>query len=727
MPRSLIHRAILFAGAATPLLAAPAWAQEAQIEEVVVTATKRDVALSDVPISVSVVTGKVLEETGVSTLSEIDDYIPNLVISETPSIPIVVMRGIGSSTGSLAFEQNVSMFIDGVYAGRPKQFAAPYFDVDHIEVLRGPQGALVGKNTSAGAIVAVTARPTAAPMARFGLSREFVLQRTQVSGVVSGPLTDRVGARLSLMAEDQAEGQLTNRVTGAEDPRPQAFVGRLVFDYRGEGLDAVSKFEAQRRRIGGQPFQTVSASRGIRFDKTREAGSALGPEFDEIRAENGMVRLDKDLAGHTLTAVSGYSAYRAATGLDSDYYTPDLSYSRFNEDYEQWSQEIRLVSPEGQRFDYIVGLYGQRSDLFITRGTHQTFAINGSNRRYFDQETKIWSAFAEGVLKLTPTLRAKVGLRYTWEDKTASYRQITGAGALGGTAPTTIAFQDARSEELFDPSAVLQWDATPDAMLFLSLAKGSKGGGFQGDIAGARLASFQIKPERSRSLEAGGKFQLLDRRAYLNATAFLTQYENLQLTTIDPNGTGLNFTTRNAGEAESYGVEVETAWRITPTLSALASLAYLHAEFTDFAAGQCALGQPANGALPGTCSFNGVSLPYAPRWNGSASLNWRRPLRDFELRTSLGIRFSDAARYTSTNDPQAVQAAFAKADVRVAIAAPGDRWEMALSVRNLTDERTFSFVTPNPVGNAFGGTGPDGRVKVMDAPRTVEAQLNLRF
>ncbi|WP_374572187.1 TonB-dependent receptor [Phenylobacterium sp.] len=699
-----------------------------QVDEVVVTATKRDETLHDTPISVSVIEGQKLAASGASEFTELDDYVPNLQISDTPAIPIITMRGIGSSTGSLSFEQAVSMYLDGVYVGRPKQFTAPFFDVKQIEVLRGPQGALVGKNTSAGAIVVVTARPTRTFEATASAEEDFEYQRTAVTGVVSGPLGESVGVRLAGRYETQNKGYLHNTVTGTDDPRPKSLVLRASADYSRDTLDLFGKLEYSYRRIEGQPFQTISRANGIVLDRTRQAGSRIGPEEDDVNNYNAVVRFDRRFGDFTLTGVTGFSAYDSEIGLDSDYYTPDIFYSRFAENFQQVSQEIRLSSPSEDRFSYIVGAYYHVADEDLTQASVPVANQAGSTRRYFSQKTKVASVFAEGTLQVSDRLRTLLGLRYTQEDKDSTYRNITGAGALSGVGVTTIAFPDSMSEGLFDPSLVVQWNVTPAVMLYASVARGSKGGAFQGSIAGAKPSTFQVGPERSRSFEAGGKFNLLDGAAFLNVNAYWTDYTGLQLTTLDPTATTLSFVTRNAGAARSRGVEVDGSWRIAAPLTLNASMAYLDSAFTDFTDGQCALQQTPDGTKPNTCNYNGVSLPYAPKWSGYASLDWRRPAAgDVDLFGSVDLRFASSARYSSVNDPVAVQSATAKLDLRIGIGAHDARWEVAVVGRNLTDEQTFSFTSSNPIANSLGGTGPDGRIQVLDPPRTVALQASARF
>ena len=229
--RTVRRRALLIASVGSVALGAPAFAQQAapgaasSDNVIVVTAQKREQDIQDVPISMSVVGGEQLADMGIKDFNELDRYVPNLYVQTTPGNNAFYIRGIGSQPGNLAFEQTVGLFVDGIYGGHARQFQAPFLDVERIEVLRGPQGALVGKNTSAGAISVVSAKPTRDFRGQIDASYEFELGGGRLFGMVSGPVSDLVSVRLAGQYE-KSDGYVRNLIQGGNETKREAWFGR---------------------------------------------------------------------------------------------------------------------------------------------------------------------------------------------------------------------------------------------------------------------------------------------------------------------------------------------------------------------------------------------------------------------------------------------------------------------------------------------------------------------
>jgi iron complex outermembrane receptor protein len=228
--------------ASTAAMLAPAYAQQGQpagsdaVQEIIVTAQKRAQNLQDVPISMAVIGGDALTRNGVKDFTELKQYVPNFYAQPSPGNNAFFIRGIGSPPGNLAVEQTVGLFVDGIYGGHARQFQAPFLDIERIEVLRGPQGALVGKNTSAGAISGISARPTRDFMARIDGSAEFELGGGSLQGVLSGPLGEALAARIAVRYE-KSDGYTHNSQLGGNEPKRESFFARgtLLYD-AGQGL-----------------------------------------------------------------------------------------------------------------------------------------------------------------------------------------------------------------------------------------------------------------------------------------------------------------------------------------------------------------------------------------------------------------------------------------------------------------------------------------------------------
>lgn len=704
-------------------------AQSNGLQDIVVTATKRNDTVFSAPVSVTALSGEEIANLGTTSITDLDSRIPNLRVSEAIAFPTITMRGIGSGTGTSAFDQTVSVFSDGIYAARSRQFLAPYFDVDHIEVLRGPQGAIVGKNTSAGAIVVVSAKPTADLSGSIDTSYNFNLNQSTVTGIVSGPLGGGFGFRLSGQYDQLDRGYMRNTLTGERDPRWKSGVARAILSYENDGFDAFAKLEYSKRRLKGGFLQASAPGRaGYELDYVRDTGGA-GPEFDNLENVNAALNMTYDTGGLTLSSITGFSWYDSAVGLDPDGISLPLIYAVIAEDYRQYSQEFRFATPIGEPLELVAGIYTQYYRQNAYRQVLNNLNPNGGYYITFDQKDDAVSAFAELQWNISAEFRVRGGGRYTYEKKTADYAQLLGPNAFrrtGTPAPGTP-FSDRISEGLFDPSIVVQWEPSSSAMFFGSFSRGSKGGAFQGDVAAATLASYSVDPERATSFEGGAKVRFAGNRGRLAVTLFHTKYAALQLAEIDPNAVNtIIFRVRNAGEAVTKGVEVEGAFKPTDWLTFNASAAYLDAKYTDYTAGDCAPGQTPDGSAVGSCNYNGVSLPQAPKWNGNVTASVDYPITgEWRLIGNGNLQFSSKHRTNTTKDPRSIQDGYAKIDLTIGFT--NDRWRFAILAKNLTDKLTQSWTTLTPVAATAGGLGQDVRLYKVDQPRTIAVQIGYKF
>lgn len=704
-------------------------ARSGGLEEIVVTATKRNDTVFSAPVSVTAISGQELANLGTTSITQLDARIPNFKVSESITFPSITMRGIGSGTGTSSFDQTVSVFSDGIYAARSRQFLAPYFDVDHIEVLRGPQGAIVGKNTSAGAIVVVSAQPTRDLMASVDAAYNFTLHQSTVTGIVSGPIGGGFGFRVAGQYDQLDRGYLHNTLTGEQDPRWKSGIIRGIINYEGDEFTAFGKVEYSRRKLKGGFLQAAAPGQpGYELDYQRDTGGA-GPEYDDLENVNVALNMAYDAGGLTLSSITGFSAYNSSVGLDPDGIALPLIYAVIAENFQQYSQEFRVATPVGNPLELVAGVYGQHYRQNAYREVLNNLNPAGGYYVNFDQKDDAISAFAELQWNISPAFRIRGGGRYTYEKKTAYYTQLLGANAFShtGTPAPGAPFNDKLSEGLFDPSVVVQWEPSDSAMLFASFARGSKGGAFQGDVAAATLATYAVKPERASSFEGGAKLRFADNRGRIGITLFRTKYTALQLSEIDPNAVNtIIFRVRNAGEAVTRGVELEGAFQATDWLTFNVSAAYLDAKYTNYTAGDCAPGQVPNGSAPGSCNYNGVTLPQAPKWNGNVVASIDYPLAgDWSLISEGTLQFSSKFMTNSTNDPMSVQSGFAKVDLSLGVT--NGRLRVAVLAKNLTDKLTQSWSTLTPVAATAGGLGQDVRLFKVDQPRTVALQLGYKF
>lgn len=720
-------RACLIASAATLAIAGPALAQDgaspgasrasADDNVIIVTAQKREQDVQDVPISMSVVGGEQLSDLGIQDFNELDRFIPNFFVQTTPGNNAFYIRGIGSTPGNLAFEQTVGLFVDGIYGGHARQFQAPFLDVARIEILRGPQGALVGKNTSAGAISVVSARPTRDLTAAFEGSYEFEPGGVRLFGMVSGPVSDAVSVRVAAQYEDN-DGYIENLILGGDETERKSLFGRIsVLIDSGGPVNLLLKLEGGSVDLTGTAVERFLTPADP--DLKRSTGGFPGfveKDWDNTNTLNAAAIANVEIGDHTLTSISGFSSYDYAKRLDSDFGPAPAFASGFAEDFSQLSQELRVASPTDRPLEYIVGAYFHVNDYDLYGDTLMNLGpINGGSSRAFTQENVVWSGFGSATYHVTEEVRLIGSLRYTYDRKVASQTNVI-SGVVPPTWQTTP-LHGRRVEKQWDPSAVVQWDVTPDAMVYASYGQGSKAGGFIGAQATTTPSQFQIEPESAETFEIGAKLALFDRRLRFNVAAFRTDFTNLQVSSFDAVTT--SFITTNAGKARSQGIESDFTFRVADGISLTGSLAYLDAKFLDFPGAPCPYENP--GCVPADNNAAGRPLPRSPKWSGTLFGDVVLPVSDrLDFVANGGLTYRSFMYLEESYNPAAGQDAYAKFDLRAGVRSSDRRWEIAVLGKNITNQITASHAFNTPL--AAGVIS-----KFIQQPRTIAVQARLQY
>jgi len=475
-----LHRRPLAAGIALALAAcAQAQAQDTVLEEVIVTAQKRAQSLQDVPISVTAVSGDKLVEANITNLEALTTYVPNFSMNQSGISNNITIRGVSSGINP-GFEQSTGMYIDNIYYGRGQLARAPLFDLERVEVLRGPQPILFGKNSIAGAVSMVTAKPTREFEGSLTALYETEEERQDYRLVLSGPLTDTLSGRLGILYRD-VEGPYTNTLTGADEKQQEEAVvrGSLLWEPT-QNLSVLAKYERADFDDNGRNVEMtqsivredlVGTGQGVDYITALEAAVAGGNgplgfdppiefsgvdgELDRVRGGNGdfhdnqsdvfVLKADYELAMGTLTATTGWLEYDFQQLCDCDFTSATVFDAFGDEAFEQFSQELRLTSPGGDTVDYVAGLYYQTSELdfndsISVRDTSLLRVLSPafsdiSTRRTANQESDMWAVFAQATWNISDTFRLVLGGRYSEEDKEATKRQehFASAGASGGT------------------------------------------------------------------------------------------------------------------------------------------------------------------------------------------------------------------------------------------------------------------------------------------------------
>ncbi len=776
---NLFKNPLAIAVVAATGFAAPSTFAQYALEEVVVTAQKRVESLQDVPISVSAMGGDKLAEAGIENLQDLSAYVPNLKVLDGGIVPMMFIRGIGSGANQ-GFEQSVGTYSDGIYMGRSLQSRSSFMDLERVEVLRGPQSILFGKNSIAGAISLVSARPTDEFEGKASISYAPEFEETELNAYISGPITESLRARLAIR-DRQEDGYLENTTRNSDGPAVDEQAARLTFEWDAtDNLLATLKLETADIKRAGRISQIIDfggyADVFSDLKGEEELDFKRGANEDNkisFKSNNAVLKLDYALGEHTLTSTTGYSDF----DFQEYHYDGEFSEVRvvdmdMGEEYEQFSQEIRLTSPGGETVDYILGAFYQTSEqqysevarLYPSALGMAPSAFDSEVVRPFSQESDVWAVFAQGTWNVTDTLRLTAGLRYTEEKKEGTRDQALFSTdqpgvlqsdlifnhPLAGEAPvatflagafglTDHSLSGKRDEEVLTPSLNVQYDLSGDIMLYATYSTGYKSGGFdarginhwtlaeQGESLNVLKRggdNFQFDEEQAETFEVGAKMTLLDGSAELNIAAYQTNYTDMQVSVYDG---VFGFSVFNAGEAKVQGLELDGRWRATENLMFVSSLAYLDYEWTDYTEGSCP-GVGAKELSPsGNCDFTGRENMHAPEWTFNVSANYDYALTDsLQLRTTLDANFMDNHYVAGTLDRRHEQPATTTFNARIALAPFDDKWQVALTGKNLTDQRIMTYGSDVTLSKT-PATPEGGLHAEIKRPRTIAIEASYAF
>jgi iron complex outermembrane receptor protein len=732
------------AAAIAGLSTAPARAQDSAaaegggIQEITVTARRREERLQDVPIAVTSFSGARLESVGAEDLTYITQETPNVTLETsraTNTTLTAFIRGVGQQDPVAGFEQGVGIYLDDVYLNRPQGAIIDVYDVERIEVLRGPQGTLYGRNTVGGAVKYVTRRLDADdPTLR---ARVSLGQYSQMDGVLSGsmPVTDtfRVGGAVASFNRD---GFGENLTTGDENYDKKLLAARATLEWQ--------PTESLLVRLAGDYTDDDSSPRqGYRLLPTASTAqrTLLAGRFDTLAGST----ITMPIKENTVVAKGGqlyaeWSPSDAWTFKSITAYREDTSDSPIDFDStaarsfdapvvytnDQASQEFQVLFTQ-DRLAVVGGAY------YLDANAYNKFdVVFGSVTQLTvgDVDTETWALFGEATYDLSDQWSLTVGGRYT-DDKRSSriVRQtflgvnsplFGNAAAVSVTAPVLVngvqvvpEFNGSRTDSDFTPRVIVAWQPNADLNLYASYSEGFKGGGFdpRGNFANADVRAGFL-PETVDSYELGLKTSLLDGRATINTAVFFADYTDVQIpgSLVLP-GPPVSFvgTVTNAGAAEMKGIEVESAFQFTDNLSARVSLGYIDAAYTEF-------------LLNGVDVSAQRDVQNTPDWTGNASLTYSLPLLSGRAGVTGSASYRGATQQFEIPIPALDYPAYWLYDVSLNWTSGDERWQLGLHGRNLSDER---YIT---AGYNFPGAATDNSVLAFYGnPRTVTLTATYRF
>ena len=689
-----------------------------QLAEINVTARRRVEPLQEVPVAVSVLTGAQAAAHNLNDIQDISSEIPTVDFRNGASNKDqdIFIRGIGTITTSPGVEPSVSTVVDGVVYDRPGQATAELLDVDHIEVLRGPQGTLFGKNAAAGVINIVTTEPTAdfhgyTDGGWFSGGDEY-----RVKGGVSGGLAPDLTGLVSGVFSHYG-GNVDNLFSGSTANGYERYGGhsKLVYTpdenwkitFAGDflhsretiptGVPAATSQTAYPTHVvtNNPAFAAALANAGVvpSYENTNISNNVDSNARDENGG--GSITIDGKLGGgYTLTSITAYRTWLNVQDQDYDQLSQLSSAFPEVEDhgqlrFHQFSEEARIASPKGPFIDYVAGLYYLHADddEIYQRSIDQLEAgaiVPNSGDSHYGTHYDNYAFFGEGNLNFTDRFRAILGGRLVRDELDYYFqRASTSAVAVPAISPA-FASAGSTANYGYTDRAGLQFDVTKDITTYATYSHGYTGPAYNVFFNMAASAELALKPETSNSYEVGIKSLLLDHKVELNLAGFITNFENYQANFTDVLDGALVTRLINAGSVSTKGLEADFALRPLDNLTMSGAGAWTRARITDF---NC----PPDAAT--SCNINGQPLPFAPDFKFNVDGSYLVPVTaSLRLVLDTDYKWQSKVQYQLTETPDTIQGAYGIWDGSVGVEDTAGHWRVSALVENIADTHYSSYL-----------------------------------
>ncbi len=689
-----------------------------QLQEITVSARRREEPLQEVPVALSVVTAAQAAAHDLNNLQDISAEVPTVDFRTGASNKDrdIFIRGIGTITTSPGVEPSVSTVVDGVVFARPGQATLELLDLDHIEVLRGPQGTLFGKNASAGVINIVTTEPTAdfhgyADASYFGGGDESRLKAGVSGELVPGKLVGLISGVFS-----NYDGNVDNLFNGSTVNGYDRYGGhtKLIFtasddlkitlngdyihskDTVPTGVPEATSQEAYPSGVvtPNPKFAAALAADGV--IASNQNTNISDNVNSNVRDDNGgaSVTVDQKLGDYTLTSITAYRQWKNIQDQDYDQISqltaafPEVEDHGYLSFY-QLSEEARIASPKGPFIDYVAGLYylyAVDNEIYhrdLDKLTAGDLVANSGNSVY-GTHADDYSVFGEGNFNFTESFRGILGARLVRDTLKYDFDRVS-------TSPVAVtAIQPAFSSDGstgnygYTDRVGLQYDIDKDINVYATYSHGYTGPAYNVFFNMTATAELALKPETSNSYEVGLKSLLFDRRLQLNVAAYLTDFDNYQANFADVVDGALVTRLINAGQVSTKGVEADFAYRPVERLTFSGALARTDARVDRF---NC----PPNAAS--SCNINGQPLPFAPDWKASIDGNYAIPVTSvWNVVLDTDYKWQSKVQYQLTETPDTVQGAYGIWDAGIALADATQGWRIAALVKNISDTHYSSYL-----------------------------------
>lgn len=729
-------------------------------DEIIVTARQRSESLLDVPVAITALSAQDIQRYAASDLTKIAQMVPQvqLVRSGAGTGGAFTIRGIGSSPGDAGIEQTVSINIDGIQVSRGRAILQSFFDVEQVEVLKGPQALFFGKNSPGGVISIRTKGPGNELEGYVKAGYEFEADERYVEAAIGGPITDTLGVRFAGRA-GKLDGWIVNNAPARANPLEPGFplpagnsrqpggeyyAGRLsvewrpsdVFDLTAKLFGNYSKDNAESiaevlcNNPGGLPttlgipdIYGDCALNGVRSSTNAPTNPEYinnftdapkdGKHYSEFKGFYGSAVANFRPGAINFTSITGFYDYDVNTFDNYDYTSIGLVQSVNDDSYLSVSQELRAVSDFDSKWNFVFG--GYYENTYREQSTNGRIAPLGPdprNGKYqtWDRPAKNWgdtiSAYGQLVFDIADNVELAGGVRWTREKKRIDMRHdfLHSFFPAGVFLPEGIVVAGTFEDDNWSPEATITWHPIPNTTLYAAYKTGYKSGGFSNpsalsanyaDINEARFGS-----ETAEGGEIGAKGSFWNGRINISAAVYLYNFDGLQLSSFNAETT--TFTIRNAAKARTTGFELDASIQATNELQLRTAVGYNKARYQSFPTASCYVGQTAlQGCVGGVQDLSGTPLVRAPDLTLLTGFTYDRPI---SAKLAIGItgdaKFTDD-HYTQENqNPLALQRGYWLFNASARLRDIDDRWELALIGRNLTNERYGVSSADKPLGGA---------------------------
>jgi iron complex outermembrane receptor protein len=730
-----------------------------EVETVVVTAQKRSERIQDVPISIQAFSSKDIAALGIKSSIDIGQVTPNVdiaLVAGPGNQPIITIRGIGLNDYDTNNAGPNGVYVDEVYLSAPASQSFSTFDLDRIEVLKGPQGTLYGRNTSGGAINFITRKPTDEFTQDFHI--EYSSFNTfNIEGAVGGPILPGLDGRIAFV-RNSSSGFGHNDLTDGPDQGTNNYAVRMALQYKPTSDltvlfnihgGQVDNLPTEYRHIGDLSPTTGSQCSlsqtyaghcvdlfGYGTPKGFYEGSYNRTDHLKVNNLGSYLRADYRLGTLNLTSLTAFEHDDKIHPEDSDASPIRLLEINFGVRSNTLTQEFR-ASQSTEKYNWVAGIYylyedlKQNQPLFVLLDGDTFFggpgAADGVAFRAFDRSNQItnaYAAFAQGDYAITDKLKLTLGARYTGEkrgfDYDGSIQYQAGGENNFGPLTTLDNSHQSLSDSAFNWRVALDYHLTQKILAYGSIATGFKSGDFNGSFLSTIPVEIQlqlqpVKPEHVTSYEVGAKTSFFEDRLIFNAAAFYNKYNNMQVfVLVNPPAGDLSAlpvnVLDNAKSAHTEGLEAQMVARPIPPLTASVQFGLLNAKLDDYFAD----------LAPGTPNYSGNQLPNSPHFSMSALLDYKIPFATGNFDLQFSANYKSHQFFDTTNDPYITQDGYWIENAKVGYAGPGSRWEVAAFVRNLSNTEYYL--------DKFDLTSPFGLIQgIVGTPRSFGVEFNYRY